>query len=99
MGLPRLPPQPPPDGFIARAACGIVEHHERSLLKKYGGCLEIRRAWAQSFRLIQFVKRKGTKAARKVPEDFFTIKLNFLVKIKKFVTINKVPDQLIFNWD
>ena len=50
-----------------------------SLLKKYGGCLEFSRAWAQSLMSrFGFVMRKGTKAARKQPDDFSTINYSLL---------------------
>ena len=39
------------------------------------------------------------KAVRKLTDDFPTIKLQFLEKIKNIVTIHKIPDQLVFNWD
>ena len=34
--------------ILISTAHGIVEYYNRSLLKKYGGCLELSRAWAQS---------------------------------------------------
>lgn len=44
---------------------------DRQLLFEYGGCIELNNYWAQSLlRLLNFVQRKGTKAARKLPENF-----------------------------
>ena len=43
------------------------------------------------------VKRKGTKAARKLPDDFPAIKVQYLKRIKEIVDQYKIPDQLIVN--
>ena len=76
----------------------IVEYYNRSL-KKYSRCLELSHAWAQSFMSrLGFVKRKGTKAAQKLPDDTPTITLQFMEKIKNIVTI-QIPGQLAFNCD
>ena len=77
------------------AAHGIVEYYNRSLSKNYGECMELSCAWAQSFMSrLGFVKRKS----RKLPDDFPTIKLQFLEKIKNIFSTHKTPDQLVFNW-
>ena len=34
--------------ILISTAHGTVEYYNRSLLKKYGGCLELSRAWAKS---------------------------------------------------
>ena len=46
-----------------------------------------------------FVKSKGMKAVRKLPDDTPTIKQRFLEKIRDIVTTHKIPYQLVFNWD
>lgn len=52
------------------AATGILQALKQSLLSEFGGVLSLNKTWAQSFlRRHGFVKRKGTRAARKVPED------------------------------
>ena len=49
------------------------------MLREYGGPIELGRKWADSILLrMNLVKRKATKAARKVPTDFAEIKLVFL---------------------
>ena len=50
--------------ILLNAAHVIVEYYNRSLLKKYGECLELSRAWAQSLMSRLGFKRKGTKAAQ-----------------------------------
>ena len=68
--------------ILISAAHGIVEYYNRSLLKKYSGCLELSHAWAKSFiSRLGLVKRKGMKAAQKLPDDSPTIKLLFGEKI------------------
>ena len=55
---------------------------------------------AQSFlRRHGYVKRKGTKAARKVPNDFDFIRMEFLAEVSKLVKDNEIPPELIINFD
>ena len=67
--------------ILIAAAKGIIAH---SLLKDYGGSLELGKKWAESFLLQRgYVKRKATKAARKLPIDFPELKLGYLKRIKR----------------
>ena len=75
-----------------------------SLLRKNGGSLEIvgkgGRSWCESFlRRANLVKRKATKAAKKLPEDFEQVKAAFLQNISAVVKEHKIPDELIINLD
>ena len=45
------------------------------------------------------VKRKATKAARKMRPDFADIKLTFLQRVAEIVHESKVPPELVINWD
>ncbi len=45
------------------------------------------------------MKRKATKAARKLPADFADIKLTFLERIMNEVQSNSIPLALVLNWD
>ena len=45
------------------------------------------------------MKRKGTKAARKVPNDFDFIRMEFLAEVSKLVKDNEIPPELIINFD
>ena len=86
--------------IVISAAYGIVEYFNKGLLKEFGGTLELTRVWAQSFMSrIGLVKRKGTKAVRKLPDDYPAIKLQYLERIKTMVTQYHIPHELIFNWD
>ena len=46
-----------------------------------------------------YVKRKGTKAARKLPTDFNEQKNHFLRILKEKITENKIPAELVINFD
>lgn len=86
--------------IIIAAAKGIVSHKNPGLLKEHGGPISISSSWAESFlRRIGFVKRKGTKAARKLPENFAEIKHVFLERVKSEVETWSIPPALILNWD
>uniref|UniRef100_A0A1X7UVX2 HTH CENPB-type domain-containing protein n=1 Tax=Amphimedon queenslandica TaxID=400682 RepID=A0A1X7UVX2_AMPQE len=57
--------------IVIAAAKGIVSHKNPVLLKEHGDPISISSSWAESFlRRIGYVKRKGTKAAHKLPENF-----------------------------
>lgn len=86
--------------IVLSAGTGMVEHHDKRLLRKYGGTIELKKDWAQSFMTrAGLVKRKATKAARKVPDDFADQKVNFLESIRKARTDDSIPDDLVVNWD
>ena len=60
------------------AARGIISVINRQILAAYGGPIELTNCWAQSFlRRLNFVQRTGTKAARKLPENFSELKKHF----------------------
>ena len=63
-------------------AKGIVAHSNPSQLQEHGGHLQIGVKWAQSFLTCRgYVKRKATKAARKLPPNFEDFKAAFLHRI------------------
>ena len=65
--------------IVIAAARGIISHQNPGLLKEHGGSIDLGRKWAESFLFRHgYVKRKATKAARKLPHDFPDIKLAFL---------------------
>lgn len=82
------------------AARGILEALKPSLLPEFGGSLVLDKPWAQSFlRRNGFVKRKGTKAARKVPDNFEDIKEVFTEEVVSKRVEFDIPDDLVLNWD
>ena len=61
---------------------GVVRAKSPSLLAENGGGLTLTKFWADSvLKRLQFTKRKGTKAAKKLPEDFSEVKQNFLDRV------------------
>ena len=86
--------------IVIAAAKGIISHKNPSLLKEYGGHLDLGKKWAQSFlHRRNFVKRKATKAARKLPVEFPELKLAFLRRIQDEVVTHSIPSELLINWD
>eukprot|EP00058_Branchiostoma_floridae_P025112 XP_002610602.1 hypothetical protein BRAFLDRAFT_65792 [Branchiostoma floridae] len=86
--------------MVMGAARGLVIDKDRSKLDEYGGNIIITKQWANSFlRRMKFVKRKGTKAARKVPEDFELIREQFYQRIEAAIRDNNIPDEMVCNWD
>ena len=45
------------------------------------------------------VKRKTTKAVRKLPDDFADVKVAFLQRVASVVKESSVPFELVINWD
>ncbi len=81
-------------------ARGIITHHDRTLLQENGGYISLGRSWSESlFQRMDFVQRKGTKAARKQPNDFPAIKEKYLQDIQAIVKEHDIPDALIVNFD
>ena len=63
---------------VQAAAKGIISHRNAALLKEHGGPLEIGMKWTESFlRRHGYVKRKATKAARKIPAKLQILNLSF----------------------
>lgn len=86
--------------IVVAAAQGIVGAENRALLKENGGHMDINRDYARSLmRRMNLVKRKGTKTARKLPDDFEKIKGDFLDNISKCVRENNIPHELIITFD
>ena len=56
---------------VIAAARGIVEHNNPFLLCEHGGTIQLGKKWDDSLMTkMNYVKRKVTKAAHKVPVDF-----------------------------
>ena len=81
------------------AAVGIVRKVQPSLLSEHGGPFSLSDSWAESLRRGNYVKRKGTKSAKKLPKDFDTIRSGFLERFSKVVAGDQVPAELIVNID
>ena len=86
--------------IVIASAKGIVYHYNKALLPEHGGNLILSRKWVQSIMTrMGLVKRKATKATRKVPLDFQDVKAAFLHRIKDTVTKHAIPVSMIVNFD
>ena len=86
--------------IVITAAGGIVQHNNPSLLIEHGGTIQLGKKWADPLMTrMNYVKRKATKAARKVPVNFPEIKLAFLKLIVDRVKEHNIPPELIINFD
>lgn len=88
--------------IVMAAAEAIVTKYDRKKLARNGGHIEITKHYARSLlRRMGFVKRKGTKAIKNLPNDFDEIKTEFINRVDKVKNDDSVPDSLILiiNWD
>ena len=82
----RLCGSPVSSSIVLAAAKGIVIYKNKSMLKEFGGSVELTKSWAFSFlRRCGYVKRKSTCTARKIPDDFDEIKAAYLDRISEVV--------------
>lgn len=92
-------------GIVSRTvtrstALGIIRAKKPSLLPSSGGTTLLSDAWCNSIhRRIDFTKRKGTKAAKKLPSNFDELKTGFLERISTAVRTHHIPPELIVNVD
>ena len=86
--------------IVKAAAQGIVKTRNPKLLTENGGGLSLGRGWVQSItERMGMGKRKGTKAAKKIPANFEEIKKNFLDEFERVCKEHSIPDHLVINWD
>ena len=85
---------------VVAAARGIVESKDRSKLVEYGGQISIEKSWAKSLLTrMNFVKRKGSTAAKLPPSEFENLKQSYLERIKEAVFSNNIVPQMVINMD
>ena len=81
-------------------ATAIIKQCKPSLLKDHGGHLNLTRHWCESFmKRMGLTKRKATKAARALPENFNQEKQLYLSTIAKHIEDYQVPDSMVINFD
>ena len=92
--------------IVLGCALGLIQKNQPSLLQEHGGSLDFRtangsgRSWCNSFlKRAHFVKRKSTKAAKKLPANFQEQKQRFLDLIASAVKTHDIPSDLIINID
>jgi hypothetical protein len=70
------------------------------ILEEFVGHINLNRTWTESFmRRIGFVRRKGTKAARKLPFDFDQQKIDFLTRVQDVRDKFSIREELVINFD
>ncbi|KAK6183170.1 hypothetical protein SNE40_010699 [Patella caerulea] len=87
------------NSIVIATTRGIVKRKNKWNLAENGGSLNINKSWAQSFFFLQrlgSVKRKGTKAARKLPQDIDLHKANLLRIVTQIKEQHNNPNELIF---
>ena len=85
---------------VLAAGEAIVWTHNENLLHDEGGPIKLTRHWAKSLLdRMCFVKRKATTSAKVDPSCFDDLKEQYLLDIKAVVEMEKVPPELVLNWD
>lgn len=86
---------------ITIAVCkGFIISKDRSVLKEYSETIDVNKEWARYFlEQLNYIKRKGTKAARKLPVDYLAVKETYLNRILATVKEFKIHPSMIVNWD
>ena len=86
--------------IIISAAKGFLIAKDRTLLAENGGPITLSKAWAVSLmKRMGLVKRKGTKGVKHLPDDFSSIKSEYVQRVDSVVKQHNIPDSLIINWD
>ena len=80
------------------AATAIVRKTDRSLLSENGGPMTITTNWAKSLQYqLNFVKRRGSSAAKISVTSFEELKEQYLLDIKAVTMMEEVPPELTIN--
>uniref|UniRef100_A0A914W0M0 DDE-1 domain-containing protein n=1 Tax=Plectus sambesii TaxID=2011161 RepID=A0A914W0M0_9BILA len=89
------------NGAVVNAVTRVyLKKMDRSRYRLEGEEILSKRSFSQSLmRRMGFVKRKGTKAAKKLPRNFDELRQNFFIKIGSLVKAHEIPDQLIIIFD
>ena len=88
------------NNIVRAGARGIIMAHNKALLPEYGGHIVLDKPWGVSLlKRLGYTKRKGTRAARKNPENFEEISTEYKQRIGKLITDNNIPAELVINWD
>lgn len=86
--------------IVIATARGIVKYENKALLSENWGPIQLDRGWSDSFlSRLGYVKREGTKAARKLPSDFDEKKEDFLTGVGGVIEEKNIPPELVINFD
>lgn len=80
---------------------GVIMANSPSLLKKYGGCIELTDGWARHvLESMKWTKRKGTTSKVEPSQQFLDEeKLTFQRNISTIIEDHDIPKDLILNLD
>ena len=86
---------------IIAAAKGIVAAKDRTMLVENRGYIKLSKPWAASLmERMKFSKRRGlTKASVLTEAEFQDAQQKYLRELTREIHSNKVPPQLVLNWD
>ena len=78
----------------------MVKRRQPSLLECNGRYVTLKKSWAKYLLgKINYVKRQATTKHKVTVSNFEQAKQEFLINIKAVVTFEKIPNDLIINWD
>ena len=81
-------------------ARGYLLAKDRSLLREFGGHIELTKDWAISLlRRNNFVKRRGSAAIKVKPSDLETLRSKFIEDVKNLIEKYNIPPELVVNFD
>ena len=78
---------------VTAVAKAFVFQKSNSSLMEYGGHIQV------TSKRMNFVKRRGSTAAKITPAEFEIVKESFLGDVRKKVSDGNIPNSFIFNWD
>ncbi len=83
--------------IVVAAGEAIVKKHEPKLLAE---CEGLTKSWAKSLLYrMQFVQRRSCSTKKTMIQNFEEVKDKYLEDIRVIVTMEDIPNELIFNWD
>ena len=88
-------------GIVVVAARGIVLTYDRSLLKEFGGHIELTKFWARSLiKRMKYVKRRATTTKSKMMiNNVEELKMGFYNDLVSIIKMMDIPSSLVMNWD
>ncbi len=86
--------------IVSAAAVGIVKNHDANLLGVNGGHISCGREWSKGLpRRMGYVKRRANTKSKVSVEEFEVLKTQFVFDIDVISQMDKVPTDLVINWD
>ena len=86
---------------VINIARGVIKANNPSLLKEFGGDLELTENWARTvFKSLAWIKRKGTTGKLEPPAQLLAEeKFTFQRSITTIIAEHDIPPELVFNID